>query len=137
MYKALGHRLEVFPLGADGLGFLAGDGAVGRGHGDDAEHVREFLHDVVGGRDELLRIGLHLGIGDEEAAGKLAHPLGDASVAGGANQLLDAIEGIVGPAAGTLVRWLGPFVDKREGQAHLRGDLLRAGLLEDLLEQFV
>jgi hypothetical protein len=59
--------------------------------------------------------------------------LRDARVVRAANELADAIERAAGAAAALVLRRLGPFVDEREGEAEIRGDLLRAGFLQDPL----
>ena len=63
------------------------------------------------------------GIGDEEAAGLLAKPLGDAGVASGALEGGDTVEGVGRTTAGGPAVWFGPFVDRREGQAQLGSHL--------------
>jgi len=135
--KRLGDRFQILPPATDRLGLVLRDLVVGCRRGDDPKHVGKFLHDAVGIGNQLEGMRVVLGIRDEESAGALAHPLRDARVVGDAQQLLDAIQRIVGAAAGLVLRRLGPLVDQREGQAHVRRDLFGAGFLQHLLEQLM
>ena len=131
------HRFQFFPARADLFGFLGRDLIVRRSHGDDGEQVSKFLDDLVGGRDEIFRVRLvGLGIQDEETTGAFADPLHEATVVGAAYQLLDAIQRIDRAAAVAIVR-LGPFVDHGEREVEVGGNLLRAGFLDDLAQEFV
>ena len=86
---------QFLPAGANLFGFLGRDLIIRRSDGDGGEQVGEFLHDLVGGGDEIFRVRLvGLGIEDEETSGAFTYPLHEAAVVGAADQLLDAIQRI-------------------------------------------
>jgi hypothetical protein len=135
--ETFGDGLEIFPTGADASGFVLGDMVVGSGAGDDGEEIGEVLNDLVGGRDEGMRVGpVGFRVIDEEAAGTFAEPLNDAEIACAMEEGLDAVEWIGRPAACGVVGF-GPFVDEGKGQAELGGDLFGAGFGEDVTQQFM
>jgi hypothetical protein len=139
MDKAFGNLLQLFPTGADGLGFFLADLVVACGGGDDREKIRKFLHNLIGGRDQEIGVGpMDLGIVDEKAAGPFAEPLDQPGVLGAFEERFDAVQWVGGTAAGAgLLRCLGPFINERDGQPQVGGDLLRIAFVENLPEQLV
>src|SRR5436190_15913285 len=136
-HETFGDRLQLFPACADGFSFLPGDMIVCRGGCNDRQQVGEFLNDLVGGGHEMNRMRPgRLGISDEEPAGPFTNPVHNAGVVGAADQRFDAVQRIGRAAASAIVR-LGPFVDHRERQAELSGDLFGAAFLENFLEHFM
>ena len=136
-HKTFRHRFQFLPAGADLFGLRRSDLAVGGGGGDDGEEVGEFLDDLVGGRDEEMRMRRVLGVDDEKAAGALANPLDVPVVAGAGQQRLDAVERVAGAAARGVVRRFGPFVNHGKRQAEVGGDLFGGLFVENLAQQFV
>src|SRR5208282_5890595 len=136
-HKTFRDRLQFLPACADLFGLCRGDLAVGGGGGDDGEEVGEFLDDLVGGRNQKMRMRRVLGVEDEKAAGTLANPLDKPVVAGALQQRFDAVERVAGAAAGGVVRRLGPFIDHRKRQAEIGGDLFGGFFVENLAQQFI
>ena len=62
------------------------------------QQVGKFLDDLVRRRDQKVRVRRVLGIRDEKAAGALADPLGDARVAGAADERVHAVERVLDAA---------------------------------------
>ena len=109
----------------------------GRG-GHHRQQIGKFLHDFIGGGDQVggMRVG-GLGILDEEAPGALADPLDEARVVGAADQRVDAVQRVGAAAAGGGIARLGPLVDHRKREPQLGGHLLGAAPLEDFTQDFV
>jgi len=120
--EAFGDGLQLLPAGANGFGFPGINLVVGSGGGNHSEQIRKFLHDLVGGRDEVFGMGMDMGgVSDEESARALANPFDDAHVLAAAIERFDAVERIGCAAAGGRFGRLGPFVDQGEGKAQLTG----------------
>ena len=83
--------------------------------------MRELLYVPSGRRTETGVIGLLLPDFENPIFPELAH----------------AIERTAGAAAAFVFGLLGPLVDQRKRQPHVRGNLLGAGALQHLLEQLV
>ena len=84
-----------------------------------------------------MRLRNVLGVLNEKSAGLLANPLGNPPVAGASEQRLDAVEGIADAAASGVFGLLGPFVNRRNGQAQVVGNLFGLLGFEDFAQQFM
>lgn len=137
--KAFGGGLQVIPPEPDAFRFLLTDGSVTGGRGDGFQEIGELLDDGIGGRSDVAVAFVdHFGIFHEEPAGLLAKPLDDAAVPGQPDQFRGAVEWVFAAAAlAFLLGRLGPFVNKREGDAEFAGNLFGTGLLEGVAEDFV
>ena len=131
--ERLGRALQLFPTTPDLDGLGGVDLIVGRGAGDDRQKVGELLNHSIGGRNQVFRVRVvGLGIADEEPAGPLAQPVDEPQVPGALHQLIHAIQRIVRSRRGLWVRLFGPFVNQRQRQPHIAGDLLGTGGLQDI-----
>src|SRR3989442_13961244 len=100
-HETFGDTLQLFPACANVFRFLFGDLVVRRGGRNDRQQVGEFLNDLVGSGHEVNRMRPgRLGVFDEETARPLANPVNNAGVVGAADQRFDAVQWIVGGAAG-------------------------------------
>ena len=54
--KTFRHRFQFLPAGADFFGLRLRDLFIGGGGGDDVQQVGEFLDDLVGGRNQEMRM---------------------------------------------------------------------------------
>lgn len=135
--KTFRHCLQFLPARADLLGLRRGDLAVGGGGRDDGEKVGKFLDNLVGSRNQKMRVRRGFRIEDEKSACALANPLDEPVVAGAFQQRLNAVERIAGAAARGVVRRFGPLVNHGKRQAKVGGDLFGGFFVEDLVQQFV
>jgi len=71
------------------FGFGCGDLVIGSGGGDDVQQVGKFLNNLVGGGNQVMRMGNILRVLDEEPAGPLANPLNQPVIAGAGQQGFD------------------------------------------------
>ena len=110
--KSFRDGFQFFPSGADLFGFLFSDLIIGGSGGNDRQQIGEFLHDFIGGGNQVGRVGLvEFRVKDEKPAGSLADPLDDSAVLGTAQQRIQAIQRISAAAARGVVGRLGPLVD--------------------------
>ena len=151
-------RFQLLPARPDFLGFRLGDFVIRGGDGDDVEQVGEFLHNLVRGGNQIMRVGNVPGILNEEPAGALANPLDEPVVAGAVKQGFDAVKRVARAATGLpgrLVRHrlgvggsfrtkasgvgrrLGPFVNHGKRQAEIGGDLFGRPFFENFAQQLV
>ena len=107
-HKTFRNRFQLLPPRANLFRFGAGDFVVRRRGGDDGEQVGEFLNNLVGGRNEKMRVRRVLRVHDEKPAGALADPLDEALVASALDERLNAVKRV----ADIGIR-LGPFVNHR------------------------
>ena len=64
------------------------------------QQVRKFLHDLIGGGDQVVRMRVGgFGVPDEEPAGALADPLDEAGVVGALDQRVNAVQRVGAAAA--------------------------------------
>jgi len=135
--KTFRHRFQFLPPRAYFFGLRLRDLFIGGGGGDDVEQVGEFLDDLIGGRNQKMRMRRMLRVLNEKTPGTLANPLDEPVVAGALEQRFNAVERIAGAAARGVVRRLGPFINHGKGQAEVGGDLFGGLLVEDLAQQFI
>src|SRR5437016_1997749 len=88
---ACGHKtfrdgFQFFPTRANLFGLAVSDLLIGGGGGDDMQEIGEFLDDLVGGGDQMMRMWQFIRVGNEKSAGSLADPLGDAVIAGAVDE---------------------------------------------------
>ena len=76
------------------------------------------------------------GVFHVEAAGLLADPLRQLGAAGALDERCNPVQRVC-RAALAFPAWFRPFVDHREREAEIRGDLFGAGLLKNLAQKFV
>ncbi len=135
--KTFRDGFQFLPAGADLSGLRRRNFVIGGGGGDDVQQVGEFLHNLVGGRNQIMRVRGVFGVEDEKAARTLADPLDQPVIGGAGEQGFNAVERIARAAAGGVVRRFGPFIDHGKRQAEIGGDLFGRLLFENLVEQFV
>jgi hypothetical protein len=101
------------------------------------QQVGEFLDNLIGGGNEVMRMRDVLWVLNEESAGALANPLNEPVITSASQQGFDAVERVTGAAAGGVIRRFSPFIDHGEGQAEIGGDLFGRLFLENLAQQLV
>jgi len=136
-HKAFGDGFKFLPTGADLFGLAIGDLVVVRSLGDNVEEVGEFLDNLVGGGNQVMRLRNVLGVLNKKAAGALANPLGNPMIAGALEQCFNAVKRVGNAAATGVFGRLGPFINHRNRQADVLGDLLGRLRLKNLTQQFV
>src|SRR5437899_1131606 len=71
--EAFGHRLQLFPTSANVFGLVAGNLVIRGGRRDDRQQIREFLHNLIGGGNQVIRMRVRsLRVANEESARSLA-----------------------------------------------------------------
>ena len=136
-HKTFRHCLQFLPTGANLFGFGCRNLVVNSRGRDDVQQVGEFLHNLVGGGNEVMRMRDVLWILNKEATGALANPLDQAVVPGAGEQGFNSVKRIAGAAAGSMIGRLSPFVNHGQGEAEVGGDLFGRLFLENLAQQFV
>lgn len=135
--EAFAIAFEFIPLGADFFGFIPGDGAICRCLGNAGEEAAELGDDFVGGREDLESLlAAAFGVANEVAVIFFAKPLNDFWFFGEADDLKEAVEGVPGSASASRL-FLGPFINKRQGNAEFGGDFLRAAVFERYFKDLV
>ena len=135
--KTFRHRFQFLPAGADLFGFRRRNLVIGGGGGDDVQEVGEFLDDLVGGGNQVMRMRRILRVDDEKTACALANPLDEPVITGAGEQSLDAVERVAGAAARGVIRRFSPFINHGKRQAELGGDLFGRLFLKYLVQQLV
>jgi len=135
-HETFGDGFQFLPAGADLLGFGGRDLIVRSGGGDDLQQVGKVLDDLIGRRNQKMRMRRVFGIEDEKAAGALAKPLDEAMIAGALEQRFNAVQRIFDAAAFAFAR-LRPLVNHGGGEFEIGGDLFGRLLFKDVAEQFV
>jgi hypothetical protein len=136
-YETFRHRFQFLPPRADLFGLVLRDFVISGGLGDDRKQIREFLDNLVGGWNQVMRMRGVPGVENEKAPGALANPLDEPMVPSALEQRFDAVKRVAGAAARGVVRRLGPFIDHRKRQAEIGGDLFGRLIFENLAQQFV
>lgn len=136
-YKAFRYCFQFLPARANLFRFRRRNLVIGGGGGDDVQQVGEFLDNLVGGGNEVMRMRDVLWILNKETAGALAYPLDQPVVAGAGQQGFNAVERVAGAAAGSMIWRFSPFIDHGQRQAEVGGDLFRRLFLENLAQQFI
>jgi len=129
-HETFGHALELFPACANFLRFVLRDDAVRRGLRDRRQHIREFLHNIIGHRNQRPARRKILGIAYIETARLFTDPLRDSRVLRDSDEMAHALERAARAASTVVFGRLRPFVDQRERQAHIGRDLFGAGPLQ-------
>ena len=136
-YKAFRYCFQLLPTRANLFGFRCRNLVIRGGGGDDVQQVGEFLDNLVGGGNEVMRMRDVLWILNKETAGALAYPLDQPVVASAGEEGFNTIKRIAGAAAGSMIWRLSPFIDHGERESEVGGDLFGRLFLENLAQQFV
>lgn len=147
-HKSFGNAFQILPPAPDLLRFVAGNLIVMGRIGDDVKEIGKFLHNLVGRRDQIMRLRNVLRILNKKSAGALADPLRDPLVTGALQQRFNAVERIgnaapAGPAGrfrmmtGAVSRRFSPFVNYGYRQADILGDLFGRFCFEDLAQKLM
>jgi len=83
-HKTFRHRFQFLPPRANLFGLRLCNLIVVGGFGDDGKEVGKFLDDLVGGRNQKMRMRRVLRVEDEKSPGALANPLHQPVIAGAA-----------------------------------------------------
>ena len=135
--EPFGDGFQFLPEGADLFGLRREIFVIGRGRGDHMQQVGKFLHNLVGGRDQIMRMRGVFRVEDEKTACALANPLDEPVIAGAGEQGFNPVERIAGTAAGGVVWGFGPLINHGKRQAEIGGDLFGRLFFENLAQQFV
>ena len=138
--EAFGDGFQLFPASANVVRLLLRDLVVRGGGGDYGQQIGKFLHDLIGGGDQVGGVRfVDFWIENEEAARPLTDPLDEAPVVRAAQQRVNSVQRVGAAAAGTFgaICRLRTFVNQGEGKPELGGYLFGAAFLKHFAQEFM